>query len=132
MSSEIKFVPPIPPINNTSLINQSVLENSHTVNQIKNEFVPGQFLYIKSDTYREMLQNAWTAITQLELWDYMKRDTESYMLSCDKEIDIITKKMETLGYDGHSGSSFGWTLRQMQYIAQYGESNYMDSYLTNN
>jgi hypothetical protein len=125
MSSEMNIVPPI---NNT----ETETETSHKVNQNKNLFVPGQFLYIKTNDCREMLQNAWTAITQLDLWDYMKRDTESYMLSCDTEIDIIHKKMESLGYFGHSGSSFGWTLRQMQYIAQYGEANYMDSYLTNN
>jgi len=122
MSSEMNIVPPIPPINETETLD----------NKNNKRFVPGQFLYIKSDDYREMLQNAWTAITQLDLWDYMKRDTESYMLSSDTEIDIIHKKMEALGYDGHSGSSFGWTLRQMQYIAQNGEANYMDSYLTNN
>ena len=40
--------------------------------------------------------------------------------------------MEELGYNGHSGYSFGWTMRQMQYIAEHGESNYMDTYLTNN
>jgi hypothetical protein len=79
-----------------------------------------------------MLQNAWAAITQLELWDYMRRETDSFMLSRDPEINIITDKMAELGYDGHSGSSFGWTMRQMQYIAEHGESNYMDSCLTNN
>lgn len=126
MSSEMNNLPPIPPIKET----EKETETLRTLN--KNIFVPGQFLYIKSDNCREMLQNAWTAITQLELWDYMKCDTESYMLSCDPEIDIIHKKMEALGYFGHSGSSFGWTLRQIQYIAQNGEANYMDSYLTNN
>ena len=75
-----------------------------------------------------MLQNAWEAITQLELWNYMKLDTESYMFSCDEEIKLISKKMIDLGYDGHSGCSFGWTLRQMQYIAQHGEEDYMNEY----
>jgi hypothetical protein len=78
-----------------------------------------------------MLVNAWNAITQLELWNYMKKDTYSFMLSNDKEIWIITKKMEDLGYDGHSGSSFGWTMRQIQYIAKNGEEKYMNDYLNN-
>jgi len=94
--------------------------------------IPGQFLYINDDNNKEMLQNAWAAITQLDLWYYMRRDTDSFMLSRDPEINIITNKMAELGYDGHSGSSFGWTMRQMQYIAEHGEDNYMETYLTNN
>ena len=54
------------------------------------------------------------------------------MMSSDKEINIITEKMAELGYDGHSGASFGWTMRQMQYIAQHGEDDFMDTYLANN
>jgi hypothetical protein len=94
-------------------------------------FIFGKFLYVKDDNKKEMLQNAWTAITELDLWDYMKLDTDSYMMSSDPEINIITKKMEELGYDGHSGASFGWTMRQMQHIAQYGEDDFMDTYLAN-
>jgi hypothetical protein len=32
--------------------------------------------------------------------------------------------MVELGYNGHSGSSFGYTMRAMQYIAQNGEEKY--------
>lgn len=126
MSSEMNIVPPIPP--SSQLYNL----DTDTFNQNNNLFVPGQFLYINDANSKEMLQNAWDAITQLDLWYYMRRDTDSFMLSRDTDINIITNKMEELGYDGHSGSSFGWTMRQMQYIAEHGESNYMDSYLTNN
>ena len=123
MSSEMNFVPPLPP--------STELYNLHTFNQNNDLFVPGQFLYINDANSKEMLQNAWDAITQLDLWYYMRRDTDSFMFSRDPEINIITNKMAELGYDGHSGSSFGWTMRQMQYIAEHGESNYMESYLTN-
>jgi hypothetical protein len=117
--------PPPPPSspNNLSNINPSESEDI---------FVFGQFLYVIDVFDREMLQNAWTAINQLDLWEYMKRPTDSYMMSSDPEINIITKKMEDLGYNGHSGSSFGWTMRQMQHIAQHGEDDFMDTYLTNN
>jgi hypothetical protein len=125
MSTEMNILPPSPP-NNSSII--SSLEHQ------KNDdiFIFGKFIYVKDDNKKEMLQNAWTAITQLDLWDYMKRDTDSYMMSSDKEINIITEKMAELGYDGHSGASFGWTMRQMQYIAQHGEDDFMDTYLANN
>jgi hypothetical protein len=128
MSSELNVLPPSPPINETFIINPSNIESE----QNNDIFIFGQFLYVNDANDKEMLQNAWTAITQLDLWDYMKRDTDSYMMSSDPEINIITKKMEELGYDGHSGSSFGWTMRQMQHIAQYGEDDFMDTYITNN
>jgi len=89
-------------------------------------FVKGQFLYIKSEHTREMLVNAWNAITQLELWSYMKQETQSYMFSTDQEINRISRKMAELGYNGHSGFSFGWTMRQMQYIAIHGEEKYAE------
>ena len=125
MSTEMNILPPSPP-NNSSII--SSLEHQ----QNDDVFIFGKFIYVKDDNKKEMLQNAWTAITQLDLWDYMKRDTDSYMMSSDKEINIITEKMAELGYDGHSGASFGWTMRQMQYIAQHGEDDFMDTYLANN
>ena len=55
----------------------------------------------------------------------MKEPIFSYQLSDVTEIQAISKKMEELGYYGHSGSSFGWTMRQMQYIAQHGEELYL-------
>ena len=110
MSSEMNIIPPS--------------------TELYNLFVPGQFLYINDTNKKEMLQNAWTAITQLDLWHYMRRDKNS--LSRDPIINIITNKMEELGYDEHSWVSFGWTMRQMQYIAEHGEDNYMASCLTNN
>jgi hypothetical protein len=53
------------------------------------------------------------------------------MFSDDQEIWRITAKMEELGYNGHSGCSFGWTMRQMQYIAKYGEEKYRDELVAN-
>jgi hypothetical protein len=92
-------------------------------------FIKGQFMYVKDKNSREMLVNAWNAINQLELWNYMRRETYSYMFSDDEEICKITLKMEELGYNGHSGFSFGWTMRQMQYIAKNGEETYMKEIL---
>lgn len=100
--------PPIPPQNQ----NQEYI------------FIPGNFEYIEDSNTRNMLSNAYKSIDVLELWDYMKKDSESFMLSSDKEINIISEKMKELGYDLHSGFSFGWTMRQIQYIAIHGEQNY--------
>ena len=88
-------------------------------------FVPGEFLYITDLNVRAMLQNGWKTINHLELWEYMKNPTDSYMFSSDLEISHIRSQLETFGYNYHSGCSFGWTMRQLQYIAQYGEVSFM-------
>lgn len=93
-------------------------------------FVPGKFEYT-NDRDRAMFANAWQAITLTENWDFVKADIESFMWSDDPRIDIISSKMEALGYNGHSGASFGYTMRTMQYIARNGEEKFKEDYLKN-
>lgn len=88
----------------------------------------GKFEYITNIYDREMLVNAWQAITQTNNWDFMIQDIESYMFSTDPRISIISRKMEQLGYNGHSGASFGCTMRNMQYLAQNGEKNFKKTF----
>ena len=80
---------------------------------------------------RVMLENAYQAISLTEMWDYMKKDIDSFMFSSDKEIGIISKKMEELGYGGHSGASFGITMRNMQFIALHGLEEHKKMWLKN-
>ena len=84
----------------------------------------GQFEYVQDRHSREMLINAWKAITNTESWDFVKQDIDTFMFSSDPRIDIIGNKMIELGYGGHSGSSFGWTMRTMQFIANHGEERF--------
>ena len=88
------------------------------------------FYYI-DDNSRIIFENAYQAISLTEMWDYMKKDRESFMFSSDKEIEIISKKMVDLGYDGHSGSSFGITMRNMQFIALNGLEEHKKIWLNN-
>ena len=83
------------------------------------------------DNSRVMLENAYTAISLTKMWDYMKKYNDSFMFSSDKEIDIISRKMEMLGYYGHSGSSFGITMRNMQFIALHGIEEHKKMWLKN-
>ena len=96
-------------------------------------FVPGKFEYIKPSSahYKIMLVNAFQAVSQTESWDFMKKDCESFMFSQDPSVEIISKKMIELGYNGHSGCSFGCIMRDMQYIAKHGEKQFMETYLRN-
>ena len=39
--------------------------------------------------------------------------------------------MIELGYDGHTGFTFGWTMRQIQSIAKQGEKKFMENWVKN-
>jgi hypothetical protein len=81
---------------------------------------------------RIMYESAFNAITQLELWDFMKNfKGESFMFSNSSEVEQIYKKIEELGYCGHSGGSFGCILRDMQYIAINGIASFQEIYINN-
>jgi hypothetical protein len=132
--SENILFPPSPPtlVEERSIITVSSQETISTINTAitpeTDTFIPGKFEYVKCAHTREMLANAWQAINLTETWDFVRMPTESFMMSRDDRIWVITAKMEELGYDGHSGFSFGWTLRQMQFIAQYGETRFRENY----
>ena len=81
---------------------------------------------------RVMLENAYTAISLTKMWQYMKKNVESYMLCNDKELRVISDKMEELGYHGHSGASFGITMRNMQFIALNGLEEHKKMWLKKN
>lgn len=95
------------------------------------QLAKGKFNYLKSEGDKQMLESAYKAITNLELWDFVKQQCDTFMFSEDKRVMAIYNKIEEIGYTGHSGFSFGWTMRQMQSIARYGELEYMNSYLSN-
>ena len=78
---------------------------------------------------RPYLENAHWAITQCELWDWLRTysppDGKGFMFSTTAEMERIKNKMneqEIAG--GHSGSSYGATMRAMEYIAKNGYETY--------
>ena len=83
--------------------------------------VTGEFEYVKNESIRIMLVNAYLGITLAEGWDFMKGDIDSFMISQDPKMKEISEKMWSLPNGGlHSGSSFGCIMREMQLLALYG------------
>jgi len=115
--------PPLPPVDIFDSVNTILNDNTD---------IPGAFDYIKNDSYKLMLVNAYQAVTQTESWDFVKQPIKSFMFSKDPKIGIIMQKMIELGYHGHSGCSFGCIMRDMQYIAVNGEELFKDNYLRSN
>ena len=90
------------------------------------------FDFILNANDRIMYETALTAITQLELWDFMKNFSgESFMFSNQPEVSQIYAKIEQLGYSGHSGASFGLILRTMQFIANNSFEEFRLNYIAN-
>jgi len=88
---------------------------------------------IYDNNNRMMLKNAHQAITNAEAWDWMRNFNEqSFMFSNDAMIGKISKNMVSLGYDNHSGSSYGWTMRCMEYLAKNGKDAFLSMCVSNN
>jgi len=87
--------------------------------------IPGEFKYIEEHS-RDMLQTAYRAITLTENWEFMKQPADNFMFGDDPRVLNIYNTIENLGYNGHSGFSFAWTMRQMQFIAKNGEKKFKE------
>ena len=73
----------------------------------------------EDDNSRFMVKDAYEATEKAEAWDYLKNfePNNGFMFSNDTTVNKINANIK---YDGHSGSSYGWTMRQIQYIAKNG------------
>ncbi len=90
------------------------------------------FALIHDEHSREMLENAYNAIILAEGWDYLKNfNEESFMFSSNPMVKSISDNMITLGYNGHSGASFGWTMRTMEYLAKHGKEAFLAAHGNN-
>ena len=118
-------------VNQNTTLSQDIFALTPPIPPTNQTYTPGDFHYIKSSSTREMFSTAYQAITQLELWPYMKEDPgpNGFAFCGDDRVKKIYAKIEDLGYYGHSGSSFGCVLRDMQFIARSGEKELREKYL---
>lgn len=97
-------------------------------------FGDGQFEFITTLHSRRMLCSAHRAITQLELWNWMRNTKpdkdKGYMWWSHLNMERIMYEIEN-DYVGHSGSSFAITMRHMKYIADHGYDAYMMKIVAN-
>ena len=91
--------------------------------------VTGEFEYVKNESIRIMLVNAYLGITLAEGWAFIKQPTQSFMFSNDPKMIEIREKMYQLPNGGlHSGASFGGVMREMQLLAQQGDDAHKKLY----
>jgi len=66
---------------------------------------------------RFMVQDAYDTAVKLELLDEIKNlnPQNGFMFTKSPVIDKISANLK---YSGHSGCSFGWTMREVEYLAK--------------
>jgi len=87
------------------------------------------FSFINDGMTRQNIENGYQAVTELELWSWLKtfepEPGRGFMWSTHGNITKIGNKMAELpNSPGHSGSSFGFTMRHLHYIAKNGVERY--------
>ena len=94
----------------------------------------GDFSFIKCEHSRKMLESAHDAINSVDngwqfLKDYIPEANKGFMFSTPPDKLKEINKAISDRYDGHSGSSYGWTMRHMESIAKKGWDDYVDTNL---
>ena len=93
-------------------------------------YLPGDFSFIQDESSRRYVKDAYDATVVSEQMELMKEEPEKgYMFSSDTRYELIQKQMKLLSE--HSGSSYSWTMRQVQFIAQKGWAAYVERMTTN-
>ena len=86
----------------------------------------GEFDFIHNTSTRAFLKSAHKAISICELWDWLRDyNTDAFMFDKSPEVTRINAKMREDPINGnHSGSSYGFIMRDMEFIAKNGYENY--------
>jgi hypothetical protein len=117
------------------LTNENDNDKNDNLNDIKDPeyFGNGEFEFIKNDS-REYLVSAHKIVTRLELWSWFRGFTpepgNGFMFTRGvPELDRLNEEMYNDPVSsGHSGSSYGITLRNMEYIAKNGYEAFKTKY----
>lgn len=81
------------------------------------------------DHSKTILKSAIRAVNNLEAWSelskFTPREDHGFMWEDHPFVNKVTSEVSRL-YDGHSGCSMGWTMRQVEYIAKNGIDSYVE------
>ncbi len=91
----------------------------------------GDFSFITRDSERKMLADAFNGISRVEGgWQYLSRPDvpkkdSGFMFNRDPIINHISQEIDKDNLIGHSGYTYSWTMRQMEFIAKNGWHAYV-------
>lgn len=84
----------------------------------------GKFEYIKESEHRDMLRYTWKAVDDINMWDFVEKPECRFSDVNNENISNIWYKIKALGFYEHTKTTLAYTLRGLQYIAQYGEEEF--------
>ena len=83
------------------------------------------FSFIASDHTRKMVESGYRAVSRAEGWNILREFAgESFMFTQDSFVISLMNMVSKEYEGGHSGSSMGCTMRQLEYIAKHGFTNF--------
>ena len=93
----------------------------------------GEFDFIRDKSTRDFLKSAHKAISLCELWNWMRiyepPPNQGFMWNKTPELDKFKQQFwKDPINEYHSGSSYGFIMREMEYIAKNGYNNYKKIY----
>lgn len=88
------------------------------------------FSFIKHDNSKKMISSAYDCTTERDEWNLIRDfKGESFMFCNDHEINALESHIDNMYEQGHSGSSMGWTMRQLQRIAHVGFHKFKEEWI---
>jgi len=84
----------------------------------------GNFSFIKDEASKECLIAAFKAVNEAKGWNYLKTfepPADRGFMFCEPTPELIRINAAIYKYyDDHTGSTYAWTMRCMQFIAKNG------------
>ena len=92
----------------------------------------GRFDFVRDPMFRMCLEDAYDAVDEMNLWDYLKQNIfESFTYYHNRPDHALhttlLKKVDRRGL--HSGASYGITMRVMERIAKHGMDRWKIEYI---
>ena len=82
---------------------------------------PGDFSYLTDEFTRTTYEDMYAAITKAEAWDWIKAEPQNgFMFDDSEKSKAIGSFLNGNDRVGHSGASYGLTMRAMQQLALIG------------
>jgi hypothetical protein len=89
-------------------------------------YAPGDFTFMPNEMYRDMFSDMYRAVTVTKNWNNLKRYVpKDGGFTYGDRPDWLEQINSAMQYDGHSGSSYGATMRHIDYIAKHGWEDFM-------
>lgn len=93
----------------------------------------GKFDFIKEEQFRMCLEDAYSAVDEMNLWDYLQNNLfNSFAYYNGPDIDLHLELLKKANkHNTHSGASYGITMRNMEQIAKNGFEQWKTDYIKN-